>query len=168
MEEWLDVFNAYRVSAQHTFSLVLAVAVWRWGGGPERWSMAVFLGTMVLPIYAMRWLDLGYLADDKHFALYLLTDLAAAALFVAVALNANRNYPLWVAGFQLVALGGQLARVLFANASPLAYTILIVGPAYCQLLLIAAGFVRHVLRQRRFGPYREWRQAAPFARGLQF
>jgi hypothetical protein len=38
---------------------------------------------------------------------------------------------------------------------------MVVGPSYCQLLLIMGGFVRHALRTRRFGPYRDWRRGVP-------
>ncbi len=164
MGELLELFNAYRVPAQHLVSLLLAAAIWRWGGAPERWLISVFLVALVLPIYIGRWL--GFEAGDlgpTSFASVLI-DLLAAALFTSVALNANRNYPLWIAGFQLVAVGAHLVRSMVDTVSPLAFAILIIGPSYCQLLLLLGGFVRHAERQRRFGPYREWRLGAQSAR----
>jgi hypothetical protein len=77
--------------------------------------------------------------------------------FAAIALNANRNYPLWAAGFQLVAVGSHLVRGLVDSVSPIAYAILAVGPSYCQLALLFAGLLRHRARLRRYGPYRDWR-----------
>jgi hypothetical protein len=167
MSEWLEFFNAYRAPAQHIASLLLAAAIWRWGGSPERWIIAIFIATMVMPLYVMRWLDLGYLGDGSNTWIYLLLDLVAGALFVAVALNANRNYPLLIAGFQLVAVGAHIVSALVESASPLAIAILVIGPSYCQLAVLFAGFLRHTARQRRFGGYREWRVPARSVAGLR-
>jgi len=166
MSDWLDLFNAYRVSAQHVASLLLAAAIWRWGGAPERWLIAVFLATMVLPVHVVRWLDIGRLSASPFATWYMLIDLVAAALFIGVALTANRNYPLWIAGFQLVPVGAHLVRALDDSVSPLAIAILVIGPSYCQLLVLTVGFTRHVLRERRFGRYREWRASTRSGGGL--
>ncbi len=164
MGELLELFNAYRAPTQHLVSFLLAAATWRWGGAPERWLIGVFLATMVVPIYVAQWLGLGAFELGPHASAMVMLDLVAAAMFVGVALNANRNYPLWIAGFQLVAVGAHLVRSMVDSVSPLAVAILVIGPSYCQLLLMIGGFVRHAERQRRFGPYREWRLGAQTAR----
>lgn len=153
----LDLLNLYRVEVLHIASAVLALAIWRWGASPERWLIGVFIATMVLPYYAAEWMGIGSLTFGPYSWAYVGLDLLAAAGFVAIALNANRNYPLWVAGFQVVSVGAHAVRGLGDMVSPLAYVILAVGPSYCQLLLIGGGFIRHALRERRFGSYREWR-----------
>ena len=168
MSEWLDLFNAYRVPVQHLTSMLLAAASWRWGGSPERWLIGIFLGAMVLPTYVFRLLGIVDALETGPYApVVALIDMCAAILFVVVALHANRNYPLWIAGFQLVAVGGHLVRSLLDSVSPLAVAFLVIGPAYCQLLLLLVGFVRHVQRERRFGQYREWRPTAPRLKGLR-
>jgi hypothetical protein len=113
---------------------------------------------MVLPVYPMRLLGLTFIEVGPGATYGFALDLFAAVLFVGIALQANRNYPLWVAGFQLVALGTHVVQTLFTGISSLAIALLVTGPSYCQLLLLIGGFARHTLRQRRFGPYREWRQ----------
>ena len=153
----LDLFNTYRADVQHIASILLALAIWRWGGAPERWLIGLFIGTMVLPAYLFKLLGAGGPTVGPYASLYFGFDLVAAAGFTLVALRANRNYPLWIAGFQLVAIGAYAAKQMVEGISLLALVILIVGPAYCQLLLILAGFVRHVRRTRRFGAYRDWR-----------
>lgn len=158
MGEWLELFNAYRVPAQHLTSFLLAAAIWRWGAGPERWLIAIFIGTMVMPVYVVWWLGLGALETGPHAPIFMGIDMLAAVLFTGIALNANRNYPLWIAGFQVVAVGAHIVKALLADSvSPLAVAVLVIGPSYFQLLLLAGGFFRHTRRQRRHGRYREWR-----------
>jgi hypothetical protein len=167
MSDWLEIFNAYRAPAQHLASVLLAAAIWRWGGSPERWLIGIFICTMVLPVWVLRWLGYsGALEVGPTAVIVMLIDLCAAILFVGVALRANRNYPLWIAGFQLVALGAHMVNMITDSVSPLAIALLAIGPSYCQLLLLLAGFVRHTRRERRFGHYRAWRIAAPAAGGL--
>lgn len=160
MLEWL---NLYRADVQHVASLLLGLAMWRYGAGPERALGVVFAVLVILPAQIGRWADPDMIFFGDLSWLYALSDSLAACAFVAIALNANRNYPLWVAGFQLVAISAYAVRSVFDAVSPIAYAILAVGPSYCQLALLLAGFARHSLRKRRFGPYREWRLSLPGA-----
>lgn len=159
----LEFLNTYRVDAQHIASVFLALAVWRWGGGPERWLTGIFVATMVVPVYLLKGVGMGVPTVGTHAWVYFVIDLVAMAGFAAVALNANRNYPLWVAGFQLVAVGAHMIKGMVNGVSLLALVILIVGPSYCQLLVLIAGFVSHIRRERRFGTYRDWRITRPRA-----
>jgi len=155
----LELFNTYRTDVQHIASVLLALAIWRWGGGPERWLIGLFIATMVVPAVVLRWLGAGDPTDGPYAWVYFSIDLVAALGFTLIALNANRNYPLWIAGLQLVAIGAHMVSGLVDGISLLALVVLIVGPSYGQLLLIFGGFLRHVRRQRRFGTYRDWRGA---------
>jgi hypothetical protein len=158
-----DLFNAYRADAQHIASVCLALAIWRWGAAPERWMISLFIVFMVMPIYLFDFLGLGNSMFGPFSWLSIFTDLVAAGGFVVVAVQANRNYPLWVAGFQLVSVSAHAVKGLVDSVSPIAYLILAVGPSYCELLLIFTGFVRHIRRERRFGQYRDWRIPLPGA-----
>lgn len=159
----LELFNIYRTDAQHIASVLLALAIWRWGAAPERWQIAIFIAAMVVPVKVFEWLDLGNLVMGQLSWVYVTVDLLAGVGFVVVALNANRNYPLWIAGFQLVAISAHGVKSMVDSVSPLAYLVLAAGPSYCQLALILTGFARHVIRTRQFGPYRDWRSSAPGA-----
>jgi hypothetical protein len=161
MLEFLEFFNSYRVTLQHLASLLLAVAIWRWGGGPERWLIFIFLSSMVLPVYPMRWMSESSGYSGTYWQVWFVIDVIAAGLFIAIALNANRNYPLWIAGFQVVALVAHAVEAIVDAVSPLASAVLMVGPSYGILLVLIGGFVRHVIRLRRFGPYRDWRMSPP-------
>ncbi len=167
MEAWLELFNTYRVTAQHVIAFLLAAAIWRWGGGPERWLIGIFLATMVVPVYGVWWFGLGAAEVGPYAPVLFAIETIAAVLFVAIALNANRNYPLWIAGFQLVAVVTHVVQSMADAVSPLAIAMLIIGPSYGQLLVLLGGSVRHWLRERRFGPYREWRLTPPGLRWLR-
>lgn len=167
MDQVFDVLNAYRSLAQQMVSFALAAAIWRWGGGPERWMIGIFITTMVLPVYVIWALGLQAVENGPYAPLVFLVDAIAAALYIAIALHANRNYPLWVAGFQVVSVVAHMAKVMVDSVSPLAFAVLVIGPSYGQLLAIAGGFIRHVLRERRFGLYREWRLTPPGLRWLR-
>lgn len=161
MIEVLEFFNAYRVTLQHLASLLLAAAIWRWGGGPERWLMAIFLVSMVLPVYPIRWLRESATDHEAYLQVWLVIDVIVTGPLIAIALNANRNYPLWIAAFQVVALVAHAVEVMVDTVSSLASAVLMVGPSYGILLVLAGGFVRHLIRLRRFGPYRDWRLSPP-------
>lgn len=162
MSDWLEFLNAYRASAHNLASFLLTAAIWRWGGSPERWLAGVFLATMVVPPLLMR-LAFGPVAIEvgPYATAFMAIDILAAVLFTATALRANRNYPLWIAGFQLVAVCTDLVKVLVPGVAPLAVAILVIGPSYCQLLILLVGFLRHVRRERLHGRYRDWRALAP-------
>lgn len=154
MLEWL---NIYRADLQHIASLLLGLAMWRLGGAPER-AMALAFGALVIaPVLAARMMGLDAALLANLAWLYVLFDSAAAAAFLMIALAANRNYPMWVAGFQLVSMSAHVVRGMVDTVSTLAYVILAVGPSYCQLILLAAGLSRHLWRQRTYGDYRSWR-----------
>lgn len=158
----LELLNLYRADAQHIASFALGLAVLRYGGGPERATGVVFVVIVILPGVFARMTGLSASALFGELAwLYVLLDTVAAVAFIAIALMANRNYPMWIAGFQLVSMSAHLVRGLVDSVSPLAYVILAVGPSYGQLLLLAGGLTFHRLRLHRYGPYREWRAAAP-------
>lgn len=163
-----ELFNLYRADFQHGAGILLGMAMLRWGGGPERWAAVVFLSTIILPTAASTRLLGAAMIFGSYSWIYVLLDLIAGAAFLLIALYANRNYTLWIAGFQLVAIGAHAARGLVDAISPLAYAILAVGPSYCQLALLLAGFLRHLARRRRYGDYRDWRVAAAPSRPVPF
>jgi hypothetical protein len=158
MLEWL---NLYRADVQHIASLALGLAIWRYGAAPERAVGAVFVGIVIFPSMLARVIGFDHWMFGDQGWLYVLSDSFAVVGFLVIALNANRNYPMWIAGFQLVAMSAHVVRGMVDVVSPMAYAILAIGPSYCQLLLLLSGFTRHCLRRRRFGSYRDWRPSLP-------
>lgn len=137
----------------------LSAAVLRWGAGPERICMttlfAVTFGDPVYhylveraPIYGS--VDIGHLVID----------VGVAVVFVAVALRANRVYPLWLAAFQLVSVLSHFAREVTDSFPKLAYGLMTYGPFYIILAIMTGGLIFHAKRTKYLGPYRSWRSSS--------
>lgn len=155
-----DLILEYRDEAQRLLALAVCVSSLRWGGGPER---ALALTWLILFELIQSGLSLGFGTSYARAGIpleFVVVDACAGILFVWIALQANRTYPLWIAGFQLVALLAHLARELASPISPISYAIMAIGPSYFQIALLAGGLIAHVRRKRRFGDYRDWRMSA--------
>lgn len=153
----LEFINDNRGDLQYIASLIVGLAMWRWGGGPERASASVFVGLIIIPvmIFSLAFNNMMLMSD--YAAIYVMFDALALIAFGWIALNANRNYPMCLAALQLVAMFAHALRLLGDVVSPLAYAILAIGPSYGQLALLIIGLVRHSGRRRVYGDYREWR-----------
>lgn len=154
--------SEYRGLMQDVLTVVVCTAALIYGRGPER-AIAV---TWLLVFELSGRVYFSFIEDDFRFGELGLfdasVDLVALVVMVAIALNANRNYTLWIAAMQVLAFSAHLARSLTDIISPIAYAVLALVPGWMQLLLLAAGLIRHILRERRFGPYREWRVPVRF------
>nr|WP_298930714.1 hypothetical protein [uncultured Erythrobacter sp.] len=156
-----EIILEYRVEAQRLASIILMLAAFKWGGAPEKIVTTTFVLFFTVPLTAFEWLADGPLIFSGGRLVYVALEVMALSIFLGVALNANRNYPLWLAGFQIVALVAHMVRGLVDSVSPLAYAILAIGPSYFQLILMLAGLIRHVRRNRKYGEYRDWRVPLP-------
>lgn len=138
---------------------LLGAAALRWGAGPERiCAAALFAMTYGDPLYHLMvsqgptygTVDLGHLTQD----------VAVAAVYVGVALQANRVYPIWLAAFQLVSLLSHLGREVTDFFPKLAYGLMNYGPYYTTILILGLGIAAHARRSRRLGRYRSWRSSS--------
>lgn len=142
---------------QDVVAWTLCCAALVWGGGPER-------------IVAATWLVLFEFATMMHDVLFgetrqLVTidwyfagiDVIAGAIWITAALYANRNFVLWVAAMQILAMVAHVSRGLTEAIAPIAYIVMVIAPGWLQLLFLAIGLVRHIRRKRLHGPYRDWR-----------
>ncbi len=153
----LDLLLENRVDAQRIASVIMALAMWRWGGAPERILALTFVGLFTLPLLFLDFATAGTVMFSDRGYLIVAIDVLAGLIFVGLALHANRNYPLWIAGFQVVAVTAHLARGIVEAITPIAYAVMVIGPSYFQLILMLAGLVRHLRRKQRHGEYRDWR-----------
>ena len=155
----LDLLLAWenRGALQDAVIVILCLVAIFQGGGPERAAIAIWVLCFEAPSLIYReWMGSGVrLAGFDPFLAA--KDFVAGALWVTVALYANRNYTLWIAGTQLLAIGAHLARGLIESVSPTGFLFLVVAPGWFQLVFMSIGFTRHILRKRKYGSYRDWR-----------
>lgn len=123
------------------------------GGAPERivglaLLIATALGVVMHQPFIGRFVtvDWGLLG----------VDLVLLVVLVAVALNADRFWPLWVAAFHMLATGAHLVRGVDYGIEPVAYAILLASWSYPIILLLAVGTLRHGERRRRNGHDLDW------------
>jgi len=148
--------NPNRAEIQLVLTVILLAYAWYRGGEPERASAGTMLAMLIVDRAYHVVFDASVTlstTDIWHFTL----DLGVLAAFGAIALQANRFYPLVLAGLQLVAVNAHLVRSFVEAISPIAYFGLYVVPSYFQLIVIAVGISLHARRYNRFGPYRDWR-----------
>jgi hypothetical protein len=147
---WIGADLQVAVSA-----FLLLVALVR-GAAPELILAAV--------LFAARLAQVIYETQFEHPAAatrldggYLLIDLALVAGIAAVALAANRVYPLWIGAAQIAAMTPHLVRAVLPKAAP-AVSRIIDGAAFdIQLVALALGLCFHIARRQRLArPYTSW------------
>ncbi|HEX2763200.1 MAG TPA: hypothetical protein VHM92_05055 [Allosphingosinicella sp.] len=123
------------------------------GGAPERVASTVFVvGSIVTALVAneaaarFRSIEIGILA----------VDVAALAAFLAVALFAERLWPLWLTALQLIGTAAHLVRVTDPAMIPWAYAFALAFWSYPMLIILAIGTWNHQKRLARFGADRSW------------
>ncbi|UAB78105.1 hypothetical protein INR77_15375 [Erythrobacter sp. SCSIO 43205] len=146
-----------RAYIQDILAWAVCIAALVWGAGPERAVALVWLVLFEVAHNIYRSLTGTYISVDEVDAFSAVADSAALICWIAIALYANRNYTLLIAAMQVLAMTAHLARGLVEAISPVAYVTMVAVPGWLQLLLLALGLGRHVVRKRRFGEYRDWR-----------
>lgn len=153
MLEWLW---AVKPQLQYGYAALLFLVALCRGAAPERLLATVLVAMLVVDqIYhlavggSIQWrqANLGHLAID----------LAVLAAIFAVALHANRIYPLWIGASQIIAVLAHLYRLSLTEINRFAYDMMSVMPSYIQLTALTLGLSFHMSRRRRLGSYRSWR-----------
>jgi hypothetical protein len=85
-----------------------------------------------------------------------LVDVAALAAFVILALRADRYWPLWIAGLQIIGTAGHAVKLMDPGVIRTAYAFILAFWSYPMLLLIVLGTWRHQQRLAKFGADRSW------------
>jgi hypothetical protein len=133
----------------------LLVVAWlaavRWAGWPERAAALLMLAAHGLDRY-YHWAIGGAgrygVVDPGHLTI----DLFLLAGFLAIALRADRQWTLWAAGAQVVAMFSHPVRLIAGEVAELAYAVMIRAPSYLQTMLIFVGVIFAALRRRRRTP----------------
>jgi hypothetical protein len=123
------------------------------GGPPERIGAAIFLGAAVLTTAALsapsaRWgtVEAGVLA----------VDVVMLGALIALALFAERLWPLWVTALQLIGTAGHAAKLASPEVIREAYAFVIAFWSYPMLSLLVFGTWNHQRRLARFGVDKSW------------
>lgn len=124
------------------------------GGGPERWVAGIVIGMVVLDPAVHLFTPLEYAKLDPG---HLVIDLAGWIGLFAIALRANRFWPLCVVSLQTIALVAHAARLLDVTIHPKAYMIMQIASSYPLLALLLIGTFNHQKRLKAFGTDRSWR-----------
>lgn len=158
-----------RAYVQYGLYLILFLLAWRRGDAPERVLAGIMLGMVVVDrIYHLgRGTDLlvYHGVDVVHLAI----DTSSLLGIGYVALHANRFYPLWIGGAQIIAFSSHFYRLGLVEIQTTAYQVMSIIPSYVQLLAMALGLACHMRRQKRRGNYPSWRSysAPSSARGAR-
>jgi len=134
---------------------VCAYALWR-GGQPERFVAIIFLIAAPLSsaVYSG---DLWHGMQIGIFAV----DVVMLGLLLAIALRANRYWPIGIVAMQLLQVIGHLLKLADPYMPTLLYWISSVVWAYPMLILLLLGTLRHRNREKRLGPEPPWSNSSP-------
>ena len=134
--------------------LVAAYTFWC-GGAPERAGSLVLVGWIASDqIYHLAFAGMIFNEfDPGHFVMDGLQFLG----FVAIALRANRWWPIVASGALTLSLVGHFVILFGYSGLPMAYWILMQVPFFVLLAALSLGTVAHRRRVLRVGSYRDWR-----------
>lgn len=152
----IEVLIEMRSHWPHFVILFVFLCAFVFGAGPERSLAGILLSIDGLDFayhYAAKGsfvtgpLDLGHLAIT----------MATVVALLLVALWANRLYPMWMAGAQLISALTFLYQMIPGMAPYSVYFRMGLYSFYFQVGFLALGLAFHVVRRRRLGAYRSWR-----------
>lgn len=119
--------------------ITLALAFWQ-GGSPERLCAGVVLLMALLQFLGNALF--GRIFDQVDLV-SLIVDLTGFVGMTAIALFANRIWPLWTSAMQLLSCTSHLGREVSGKVEPLVYSILKTGPTFLVLLILLMGTFHH-------------------------
>jgi hypothetical protein len=126
------------------------------GGGPEKIGALIFLVAALLS--ALLEEPKGSRFDSVEFGM-LIVDLTVLAALLALALRADRFWPLWMCAMQGVQVFSHFAIAINTTVIPWAYWNAQTLWSYPMLLLLAAATAWHRSRLRKRGADRSWRHS---------
>lgn len=132
-------------------------ALWR-GGPPERLVAAILAAMTVMSVAAHRVIPIRY---DQVDAPALTVDLFGFVGMTAIALYADRSWPLWTAALQLLSSMSHLIRFTSTGVEQLVYSWVKSLPTFLALVILIVATLMHRRRLGRNGTDRSWRMSLP-------
>jgi hypothetical protein len=143
-------------------AMITVPIAWILGRSPER-ALAMATAMMIF----LEQLGQTYSTGDSGVAAFrpdhALLDTLLLLCVGAVALRANRFYPMVMTSAALIAVLAHGLRWLGLIDGRFAYQVLTTVPALVMVLTFWTGLGLHLRRERRFGLYPDWRGAASTA-----
>ncbi len=140
-----------RFLIQAALLLLVAFFAFTKGGRPERHVAFILLGLFLA--------NIAYAALIGRWTVYegipwfrVILDLTGFALILAVALRADRWWPLWVSGVQLLAVLAHLLRAVDASVPPLVYAVMERWPFWIAIVMTGMGTLSYHRRERIGSP----------------
>ncbi|WP_059150480.1 hypothetical protein [Novosphingobium barchaimii] len=155
---WSSILWAIKDEVQFAAYLVLFLYSMVRGAAPERLLSGVLFAMLAFDKIHHALLGgsiLWHHANLGHFVI----DLLVMACTFVIALHANRVYPLWVAGVEIISVFGHIYRLGLEEINRFAYDMMVVMPSYIQLVAMTLGILFHTSRRRRLGSYPSWRHS---------
>lgn len=154
-----------RAYFEYVAEFALFLIAMRWGGAPERYLSAILLGAIPLDMLYHWVMQSSGVVWHRINVGHLGLDVLLLLLLGGIALRANRFYPLWLGGAQIIAVLSHCYRFVIVDIDPTAYAIMQRMPSWIQLVAMAIGLFAHIRRVRRIGQYPPWAlQTAPSSR----
>jgi len=159
MRSFLDFYTSARPGWPSPNMIVFPILIigccvfaLRRGGAPEK------IAAIVITLGGL--LTVGVISHTGAFQSVeieiLLVDLICLLVFIAIALRADRFWPLWVAALQLIGTAGHAASLVDPAIVPRAYAFMITVWGYPMIFLMIAGTCRHRQRLTRYGIDNSW------------
>jgi len=123
------------------------------GGSPERIAIGIAIAASILSVRSLFGAPVSF--DHMEITIFIV-DVVTFLAFLALALCADRFWPLWIAGIHLIGVVTHTAKLLDPVVIPWAYAVTQAFWSYPILLLIVIGAVRHQKRLKRYGVDNSW------------
>ena len=140
---------------------LLLLACWAYalmrGGTPERMGTTILVAGSYLTLAAASAFQIGFRSVEVGI---LIVDLLCSVAFLALALRADRFWPLWVAALQVVGTAVHAARFVDPDIVGRTYAFMLAIWSYPMILLMIIGTWRHRQRLARFGVDKSWSSRA--------
>ncbi|MCJ8157040.1 hypothetical protein [Sphingomonas sp. LaA6.9] len=137
------------------YALLLTCFGYAWlrGGGPERAAATIILtGTVLTTLTYQPFATRFQSVETSAF----LIDLAVWLALLALALKAERFWPLWIAGLQGVAVVVHAVKILDPTILRWAYAFLMAIWVYPMMLILTIGIWGHQRRVMQYGADPSW------------
>mgnify|MGYP001492400128 CR=1 FL=1 len=139
-------------------------ALWR-GGAPERIAAGAMLAACLGSALVRR--DLENRFFEMETGLFLI-DALLLVILIAVALKADRGWPMVLAGLHLATVGAHVVKLVEPEMIRVTYVVMITAWSWPMLLALALGTARHRMRLKAQGYDLDWSLPIPASERPRF